>query len=150
MPQPNTYAKKIGQLYLAIHTKVPPTDQEWEDSIRQMPPNAENIRTLVFTDGGAPNKAQRKRLSEQTGGKDFRTAVLSYSLIPRFVNASISLFIKSMRSFNPEEFPLAIEYLQITEDEKKLLLPEILAIQKKLGEENVKTVTRALKSAQWI
>jgi hypothetical protein len=149
MPQSNTYAKMVGSLYLAIHTKTPPSDKEWDDFLLQMPPPPHYVRALVFTDGGAPSAAQRKRLSESTAGRDIQTAVLSHALLPRFVNASISLFIKSMRSFNPEEFPQAIEYLKITKEDQHLLMPVIAAAQKELGVENLQTLTRALKAAKW-
>lgn len=152
MHHPNARSKIVGRFVLWVHTKIAPSDEEWDSGIALMDPSTQKVAglcTLVFTDGGAPDGSQRRRLSEVMGGRDMPIAVLSHALIPRFVNASISLFVKSIRSYNPEEFPLAIEYLKISEEEKGVLLPILLDLQREMGAERVQTLTRALKAAKW-
>jgi hypothetical protein len=148
----NAQIKMVGRFCLAIHTKIAPTDQEWNPFLQEIAAQRTlpALCTLVFTDGGAPNGAQRKRLSDALQGRDIPIAVHSHALIPRFVNASIALFNKSIRSYNPEEFPQAIEYLQITTTEKKNLTPELLKILQEMGPENLQTLKRSLLTAKWI
>jgi hypothetical protein len=149
MPRPTCYTKSIGTLSLWVQTKTPPSDAEWETALKELSVN--HARALVFTDGGAPNSLQRKRLSETISGRgETVSAVLSYAMIPRFVNASIALFLKSLRSYNPEEFPQAIAYVNITNEEKDIIIAELFKAQSSLGIENTVTVTRALKAANWI
>ena len=148
----NAHCAIIGRIFIAIHTKTAPSEAEWSPmcaSIANTSKLAANAGGLVFTDGGAPSPAQRKQLNEAMGGNDIPIAVMSHALIPRFVNASISLFIKSIRSYSPEEFPQAIEYLQITQEERKVLTPILLEVQQQMGAERLKTLTRALAAAKW-
>ena len=147
----NAIITMTGRFCVAIHTKAAPSDQEWDSFLAEIAAanTLPNLCTLVFTDGGAPSAAQRKRLSEALKGRDIPIAVHSHALIPRFVNASIALFNKSIRSYTPEEFPLAIEYLHITEAERKLLHLEFDKSLKEMGAERLVTLTRALKAAKW-
>jgi hypothetical protein len=153
MPQANNaHCAIIGRIFIALHTKTPPSDAEWAPmcaSIANTSTLAPNAGGLVFTDGGAPSTAQRKQLNDAMNGRDLPIAVMSHALIPRFVNASISLFIKSIRSYSPEEFPQAIEYLQITQEERQTLTPILLELRQRMGPERLKTLTRALEAARW-
>ena len=152
MPEQNMYGKMVGRFCLAIHSKTPPSDTEWNSWLSESAPElrtSPGLCTLVFTDGGAPNAGQRKRLSETLGGRDIPIAVHSHALIPRFVNASIALFNKSIRSYTPEEFPQAIEYLKITQAEQALLLPPLLHSLQVMGANQLQTLSRALKAAKW-
>lgn len=145
----NMYHRFIGRIFLAVHTRQPPSDEEWDAALSGMGPflkTSERVCSLIFTDGGAPNTAQRKRLRETYAGRDIPVAVLSGALIPRFVNASIALFNKSIRSYTPEEFPLARTYLQITDPEMELIREALLQIQKQMLPEKVVALERALQN----
>jgi hypothetical protein len=133
----NMFPRVVGRIFIAIHTKTPPSDQEWDHSLRLINDDIANACTIVFTDGGAPNAAQRKRLSESPRGRS-PVAVLSDSLIPRFVNASIALFNKSIRSYTSKDFEEACQYLNFTAEEKAQVLNvlrevQVSALPKKIG-----------------
>jgi hypothetical protein len=145
----NMYFRFIGRIFLAIHTHQAPSDAEWGAALAEMGPFlAASGRqcTLVFTDGGAPSAAQRKNLREVLGGRDLLIAVLSGALLPRFVNASIALFNKSIRSFSPDEFPQARDYLRLDGSEMKQLREAFSQIQEELRPRKVAALERALKA----
>src|SRR5262245_2077966 len=109
----------IGKVFLVVHTKKNPSDAEWDDYLAELEKHKEELEelhTLVFTDGGAPNGAQRKRLNDILANRPFRAAVISNAMIARFVVASMALFNKKIRSFHPGELPLAYKHLHIQEE----------------------------------
>jgi hypothetical protein len=152
MSAQNTYGKVVGRFILAIHTKSSPSDVEWDQflDLVRAGNTTPDLCFLVFTDGGAPSGSQRKRLADALSGRDVPIAVHSHAMIPRFVNASIALFNKSIRSYSPEEFPQAIEYLKISTGERTSLLPELQQSLQVLGAERLQTLARALKTAKWV
>jgi hypothetical protein len=145
----NMWFRYVGRIFLAIHTKDPPSDEEWDAALvgmREWAQGPGRPCTLVFTDGGAPNTAQRQRLQKALNGKDLLIAVLSGALIPRFVNASIALFNKSIRSFTPDEFPQARQHLMLTEQELKQLRETFSQVQAEMGSRKVAALERAMKA----
>lgn len=137
----------VGTLLVVVHTKQNPSEMEaqstfpiFQESIKKYP----TLRAIVFTEGGAPSPAQRNALREVMRGHDLPVAVLSAALIARFVNASISLFHRSLRSYAPNEYPQACEYLRIYGQEKFQLEAALQAVQREFGEERTPSITRAL------
>jgi hypothetical protein len=139
----------IGRIFLLAHTHQPPSDDEWDTALAEIglflaSPGQQCV--LVFTDGGAPSAAQRKRLRDVLNGRDLLIAVLSGALIPRFVSASIALFNKSIRSFTPDEFLQARDYLRIDEAEMKQLREAFAQLQELLLPRRVTALERATKT----
>src|SRR5262249_27181347 len=82
-----------GDLFVVVHRAKPPTDEEWTDYLESWRPlDMGNMRTLVFTDGGGPNPAQRKAATEALGGKSSLTAVVSSSPLIRGIVTALGWF----------------------------------------------------------
>lgn len=110
---PNMVHLAVGDLLIAVHRAEPPTDDEWAaytQSVRQI--DKDRLRTLIFTDGGAPTGAQRERLNEALEGKPALTAVISSSSMVRGVVNAINGSINSkIKAFSPEAARQAFHHL---------------------------------------
>ena len=88
---PNMVHLAVGDLLIAVHRADPPTEEEWSaytETVRQI--DKERLRTLIFTDGGAPTGQQRERLEAALQGKPALTAVISSSSMVRGVVNAIN------------------------------------------------------------
>src|SRR5688572_28283346 len=62
-------ARRVHNVILYVHTAAPATDDDW-DGVLGYYENARDVkelRTLVYTDGAAPNASQRARLNAVLG-----------------------------------------------------------------------------------
>ena len=130
-----------GSLMITINTSRPPTDEEWNDYVetyRKRGP--ETLRTLVFTDGGAPNSAQRKKVNEMLDGKTTRAAVISPNSMVRGVVTALSWFNPKIKVFAPEQLDDAFRYLEIRGAEIDTVWQVIRKLQSKLGGEVLRSI----------
>jgi hypothetical protein len=81
----------------------------------------DEMRILVITDGGGPDRLQRNRLEAVLDGKSIRVAVVSDSAKVRFIASAIALLNREHRGFAVKELPKAFEYLSLTRDECQLV-----------------------------
>ncbi len=130
----NQLVRKIGSLVLLVENRETPSDAEWNeflDVFRNHPGELPNLKVLVMTPGGSPNKTQRKQLEVALQGVRFRVAVVSDSITVRFVASSIALFHRDHRSFSVAEIDQAYDHLQLTAPERALAqttIRELLAL----------------------
>jgi hypothetical protein len=91
---------------------------EWERvlSFYDEPEVARDPRTLVYTQGAAPNAAQRARLNEKLGKRRVRIAVLTPSALARAAGTAVHWFRPEVRIFRPSETDAAIKHLEVTPD----------------------------------
>src|SRR5687767_3375736 len=84
----------VGRYVVFVHGKAAPGDDEWEQSLSfyREAPDARQVRALVYTEGGAPNAAQRAKLNAVLGGRKLPIAVLTTSSIARAAGTAISWF----------------------------------------------------------
>jgi len=119
-----------------LHTaKDPPTD-EWkaamgviEEAKRKR--GDSGIRSLVVTDGGAPNATQRGELSDLFDRKPFKLAVVTISLtnpIKRGIATAISWINPAFRAVPPSQLESAMSHLDLP-GQFGLFLPALDTLQ---------------------
>jgi hypothetical protein len=110
----NVVTASRGRVLMVAHNAEPPTDEEWKDFLRALDRHGiEGARLLVWTDGAAPNSAQRQALNDQLGGRTIPIAVLSTSTFVRGVATAISWFNPGVKVFPPDKVNDAIRHLGI-------------------------------------
>ena len=116
-------AKVVGNYCLFVHTDAPPTDEEWSLVLEFYRGVADlgALRTLVFTEGAAPNAAQRARLKTATHGAKIPIAVLTSSTIARGAGIAIGWFNPLFRVFAPDEIERAMDHLDAANGDRELL-----------------------------
>ncbi|MBL8677926.1 MAG: hypothetical protein JNK05_02075 [Myxococcales bacterium] len=120
---------------LTMHSKQSPTDAEIAPvlpAIAEQARRHQRVRSLVFTDGGAPTLAQRKRTIELVGDRNFvvRNAVVSDATSVRFVISAIALVSEAIQSFSCSDFSSALEFLEYSADERAVVVAKLKAIAK--------------------
>jgi len=107
-----------------VHATEPPTDSEWEallDLFRLAAQEGGRLRTLVYTEGGAPNARQRAHLNEVLAGLKPRVAILTPSAAARAVGVAISWFNPDLRVFAGDELSRALDHLDVNQGERRIL-----------------------------
>jgi hypothetical protein len=99
---PNMLSLAEGTIAVAVHNGQPPTRAEWDEWMRVvMPIPVDELRILVFTDGGAPDAAQRAQFVERVKTGRPRIAVTSSSATVRAAATALSWFVKGIQVFPP-------------------------------------------------
>lgn len=140
----NMATKLIGDVLIAVHTSSPPNEEEWQAYLKLVHHagstkggDMSRIRSLVVTDGGGPNAAQRKELTEVLqklrGWKDSPGAVVSASPVVRGIVTVLNWFNMSIKTFSPDRMEDAFQWLHISEDEAPRIMLEIRAMRSSLG-----------------
>ena len=113
---------KFSSVVLVAHTRANPEPATWSAMCRSMQAlRASSFGTLVFTDGGGPNSAQRGELEEATQDKVHRVSVVSGAAGPRFIVSSMSLFNPTIQAFAPPQLKAALKHLGLSEPEGRQL-----------------------------
>jgi hypothetical protein len=130
-------ATRHGSYVVYVHTEESPSDEDWDLALRfYEAADASRLRTLVYTDGAAPNAAQRSRLNTVLGSnKQQPSAVLTPSLLARTAATAIGWFNPNFRVFGPRDFDAAFLHLMATPDERRALraLVEKLMAELEIG-----------------
>jgi len=111
-----------GSLMVLRENKTTPSDADWDAFLAELTaqrPNFKNLRIVVFTDGGGPSSAQRKRLAVALGGEAVRVAVVTESATVRFIVSSIALLNKSIATYHPKDVDKAFAWLALSPSEQK-------------------------------
>lgn len=104
-----------GEIMVVIHTSDPPNDAEWREYIDGvLSTDLHSLRSVVITDGGAPNSAQRKALNEALNGAEVPGIVVTPSALVRGVVTALSWFNKKIKAYAPEDFDRACTYLELS------------------------------------
>src|SRR5205823_3860864 len=75
-----------GEIMVVIHTSSPPSDAEWKEYMDGLAScDLLTMRSIVITDGGAPNSAQRKAINDLLQGRQVPGVVISPSAFVRGV-----------------------------------------------------------------
>jgi hypothetical protein len=116
-------AKAVGNFCVFVHTDAAPTDEQWDQVLDFYRGAADpsTFRTLVFTEGAAPNAAQRARLKTATRGAKIPIAVLTSSAVARAAGIAIGWFNPLFRAFGPEELERALDHLDAQGLDRELL-----------------------------
>ena len=84
-------ARRVRNVIIYVHTADTPSDVEW-DTVLSFYNNAndeQQLRTLVYTEGAAPNASQRARLNDCLGARRVRIAVLTPSALARAAGTAV-------------------------------------------------------------
>lgn len=138
-----TVLETVGNsgLMLVAHTNKQPSDPEWDryftELVRHDP---ERMKSLVFTDGGALNSAQRKQVNDFLRGRTSICAVVTANAVVRGVVTALGWFNPKIRAYGPEQVEEALHYLQVGRDELVLVKREIQLLRKKLGYDDLRSI----------
>ncbi len=133
----------VGDLMILLHTSRPPSASEWAEYIGAVGAHdPAKLRTLVFTDGGAPNSPQRKEVTAALGGHPSRGAIVSASMIVRGAVSALGWFNPLIRAFPPTDIEGALQYLGVPPEEVPLVWAEVRRLRDKLGDDSLKAVPK--------
>jgi hypothetical protein len=114
---------RLGRVLVVVHSAQAPSASEWAAYIDTWQVFAsaiavESVRTLVFTDGGAPDAEQRARLNNVLAGRPTPVAVLSDSFVVRSVCSTLSMFNRGLKVFSPGRLAEAMQFLGLQPSEQ--------------------------------
>lgn len=120
-----------GSCLVFVHGTVPPTDAEWDRAMelyRRV--GIARGRMLVWTEGAAPNAAQRAKLGKVAGEAKPPIAVLTDSALARAAGTAISWFNPQLRAFPRTSIEPALDHLGLSgkeRDDARTALAELRA-----------------------
>jgi hypothetical protein len=124
----------VEDLMILAHTSRPPSAAEWAEYVAAVGSrDPTKLRTLVFTDGGAPTSTQRKELNAVLGGRASRGAIVSASLMVRGAVSALGWFNPLIKAFAPTEVDDALQYLGVPPEQVPLVWGEVRRLREKLG-----------------
>jgi hypothetical protein len=147
----NIAYKIIGNVNVAVHGESSPSDAEWKEYTEAVRVELEKgldpaaMRTLVFSDGGGPSAAQRKRINDILNGRTTPVALVSSSGMMRGVVTALQWFNPEMRTFSPDEVVDALKFLKVPESQYELIWKETQKLVLTLGKGGLKSVKAGQK-----
>jgi hypothetical protein len=131
--------KILGNLHLVVVGEQDPTSPDWTAYIEAIRAeerrgiDARQMRTLVFSDGGGPNVAQRKVARELLNGRSTPLAIVTGSTLMRGMITSLRWFNPLCRAFPPKEVGEAMRFLGIPGIKYEQIIRSAREIQLGLG-----------------
>jgi len=135
MPQTMAYHLHKKSVFLVLHTKDNPTDEEWAEYVEFSKKNVQFLRSsLIITEGGGPNTLQRGQLNDVLEAQGFKSkiSVVTLSRLVRGIVTAISWFNPNIKAFSTIQIPAALEYLEIPAAEHDTIYREIKSLRIKL------------------
>lgn len=121
----NLAFKIIDRLFIVVYGAESPSDAEWITYLQAVEnQGVEATMHLIFTECGAPTRAQRRYLSELLQGKRSTLAVVSANKVLRGAVAMMSWINASIRAFSPGEIGSALMFLGVSPMMTELILKE--------------------------
>jgi hypothetical protein len=132
---------KLGALLILAHNAQPPSKDEWAayfafaEDLGQKTWGADLSRgqVLIFTDGGAPNSAQRAQVNEYVAGRKLRQSIVTASTMVRGIVTALSWFNPETSAFAPQAWEPALAHLRLTSEQRAGLLPLLRSFQDRMG-----------------
>jgi hypothetical protein len=131
--------RRVGRFVLAVHGQVSPGDGEWDACVNEIVATPGPIHVLVHTEGGAPNAAQRVRLTAGFKGRKISVAVLTQSALARAAGIALRWFRPEVRLFAPTEVDAALDYLEATSTERIEIQRSLAEMKAAFNLSNVRT-----------
>ena len=131
---------RFGSCFTYVCGRRDPTDQEWDTYIRFLRQNVVpgvTPRSLVITDGGGPNSAQRTKLTELVAehAGEIKIAVVTSSAVVRGIFTAMSWFATfTYRAFTPQQLDEALVFLDVSRATAFEMKTSIIAMRKKITE----------------
>ncbi len=128
-------AKRVRNVLIYVHTAAPPNDEEWDEvlSFYEAGTREQKVCTLVYTEGGAPNAAQRARLNARLGPGLVRIAVLTSSAIARAAGTAVTWFRPHVRVFGPNDLQGAMDHLELSPEGRQEVGEALQELKRSLG-----------------
>jgi hypothetical protein len=126
------------ELVVIVHAKEHPQDAEWDEYLGLVRKYLEKTgglpRVLVYSAGGGPQPAQRKRAVALVQGLKSHVALITSRPFPRGVAAMASFFGINIRAFaSIRSFDAVAEYLLLGEQTKRAVQRELARMAEQLG-----------------
>ncbi len=115
--------RPFGSFIVIVHGSLAPSLDEWHRllGLFRTHQNLSVLRTLVCTEGGAPNAAQRADLGAVLGSVKMPIAVVTESIIARGAGVALSWLNPALRVFGPKDFDGALDHLGATGNDGRTL-----------------------------
>lgn len=123
-------------LLVAVHTKDNPTEEEWDAYVEFGRKHMGNYTSsLVVSEGGGPNAAQRGMMNDLLEANHFtgKVSVVTLNRLVRGIVTAISWFNPNIKAFTTVQLPTAIEYLEVPKAQHDGLMAEIKRLRDKIG-----------------
>jgi hypothetical protein len=123
-PSRNMIIKQVDSLIVMRENMEPPHEFEWNHFLSLLEENSERsdkIKVFVRTPGGGPTPSQANRVRTVLKNKPVLVAVVSESLVVRFLGSSMALLNRDLRMFSPDETNAAYHHLRLTPRERELV-----------------------------
>lgn len=133
-----------GGLMLLAHSTRAPSDAEWElylAELRKHDPTT--LKTLTFTDGGAPNGAQRTLVNEHLNGRTSTAVVVTASRLVRGVVTALRWSNPTLKAFPPDDVDGALRYLGVSEGDASRVHREMQVLRRRLGFADLRSILAA-------
>lgn len=116
-------SRTVGNYMVFVHGTLAPSPSEWSSVIDSLRAHSSlsALKILVFTEGGAPNAAQRADLTAVLANKKLPIAVLTTSVIARAAGTALTWLNPGFRVFGPSDFDKALDYLGASGAERRSL-----------------------------
>ncbi len=119
---PRILLEVINNVILFVHNHEATSDDDHNaigEIYAEIAGNLTLCRTLVITDGGAPTREQRKVAQLRYGAqlKGTPISLISDTATMRFIGATLTLVVRSMRVFTSKELGPALEFLDLRTSE---------------------------------
>ncbi len=129
-----------GETMLFLHGSRAPTREEWDACMATLASMATagtlaKLRVLVVSDGGGPDAVMRGKLQalfKEQGYSTKTSVVLSGGMLARGMVTAVSWFNPNLKSFAPNGFAAALEYLGLSHGAQRLLR-ELSNMERELG-----------------
>ena len=116
----------VDDVFVLVHTKDNPDDGEWDaylDDMKTYEGRFEDIRTYVYTEGGAPNAKQRGELNQMLSGAKTKTAVIAPNAFIRGIVTALNWFNPEIKCFSPSRADHAYRHLGLSDPQIEGLQP---------------------------
>jgi hypothetical protein len=143
----------LGDVHIVVAGSEPPTNQDWDRYLEAVRAEEKkladfrNMRTLVFSDGGGPNAAQRKAVSEFLKGRTTPVAIITGSTIMRGIVTALAWFNPETKAFAPDDVGSALAFLKIPAVQHEKIWVELRKLRVELGNPNLKAIREDQKLA---
>jgi hypothetical protein len=141
--------KFMGSLHIIVVGEQDPAQADWHAYVEAIQAEATRgasvgqMRTLVFSDGGGPNAAQRRVTRELREGQNTPQAIVTHRRITRAVITALRLWSPHVRAFPPHDLRGALEFLGVPEIKLRQVVRLAGEIQLGLGIAAVKSLELA-------
>jgi hypothetical protein len=120
----NMIMRQVASLILLRENHEAPHDYEWNAFLSVLENNfqrLDKIKIFVRTPGGGPTPAQANRLRPVLKNRPVLVAVVSESVVVRFLGSSMALLNRDLKMFSESEIGDACKHLKLTPHERSLV-----------------------------